>query len=130
MLYSFPLYNYVNKDKVNILVFGYSDISGKSIDFAFEMAQVNGYKLRFTVVSDDADAKEKYLKSRPAFCKFFEGDDKTVVDSYGTLSFNTANFENIEDDIANHDLGLLQQTQPLRQRLRAQFCSGNYCRYS
>ena len=51
----------MNKDKVNILVFGYSDISEKSIDFAFEMAQVNGCKLRITVVSDDADAKEKYL---------------------------------------------------------------------
>lgn len=100
LLYSFPLYNYVNKDKVNILVFGYSDISEKFIDFAFEMAQVNGYKLCITVVSDDADAKENHLKSRPAFCKFFNVDDKTADDSYGTLLFNTTSFGNIEDDIS------------------------------
>ena len=57
LLYKFPLYNYVNKDKVNILVVGYSAISEKLIDYAFEMAQVNGYKLKITVASDVADAR-------------------------------------------------------------------------
>lgn len=100
LLYSYPLYNYINKEKVNILVFGYSGISEKFIDFAFEMAQVNGYKLNITVVSDNADAKNKYLKTRPAFCKFFSVDDEVVDDDYGILSFNSITFSDIEDDIS------------------------------
>lgn len=40
-----------------MLVFGYSGITEKFIDFAFEMAQVSGYKLNITVVSDDTNAK-------------------------------------------------------------------------
>ena len=59
LLYCYPLYNYINKEKVNVLVFGYSGITEKFIDFAFEMAQVSGYKLNFTVVSDDTNAKNK-----------------------------------------------------------------------
>lgn len=99
LLYRFPLYNYINNEEVNILVIGYSDISEKFIDFAFEMAQVSGYKLRITVVSDDADAKEKYLNERPTFLKFFNVDEELVDDNYGTLLFNTATFGNIEDDM-------------------------------
>lgn len=38
LLYCYPLYNYINKEKVNVLVFGYSGITEKFIDFAFEMA--------------------------------------------------------------------------------------------
>lgn len=108
LLYCYPLYNYINKEKVNVLVFGYSGITEKFIDFAFEMAQVNGYKLNITVVSDNADAKNKYLKTRPAFRKFFSVDDEVVDDDYGILSFNTITFGNIEDDISEillHDEG-------------------------
>ena len=81
LLYSYPLYNYISKEKVNILVFGYSDISERFIDFAFEMAQVNGYKLNITVASDDVNAKNRYLGARPAFCKFFslDGEKKTTI---------------------------------------------------
>lgn len=100
MLYSYPLYNYINKEKVNILVFGYSGISEKFIDFAFEMAQVSGYKLNITVVSDDTNAKNKYLEARPAFHKFFSVDDEVVDDDYGIMSFNTITFGDIEDDIS------------------------------
>lgn len=101
LLYKFPLYNYVNKDKVNILVAGYSAISEKLIDYAFEMAQVNGYKLKITVVSDVADAKNEYIKSRPAFQSFFSVDDEVVDDDYGVLSFETISFGNIEDNISD-----------------------------
>lgn len=44
------------------------------------MAQVIGYKLSITVVLEDADAKEKYLKGRPSFAKFFNVDDELVDD--------------------------------------------------
>lgn len=100
LLYCYPLYNYINKDRVNILVLGFSDVTEKFVDFAFEMAQVNGYKLNITVVSDDIDTKDKYLKTRPAFCKFFNVDNESVDDDYGVLSFNTVSFENIEDGIS------------------------------
>lgn len=100
LLYCYPLYNYINKEKVNVLIFGYSGITEKFIDFAFEMAQVSGYKLNITVVSDDTNAKNKYLEARPAFHKFFSVDDKLVDDDYGLLSFNTITFGNIEDDIS------------------------------
>lgn len=100
LLYCYPLYNYINKKKVNVLVFGFSSITEKFIDFAFEMAQVNGYKLNITVVSDNADAKNKYLKTRPAFRKFFSVDDEVVDDDYGILSFNSITFGDIEDDIS------------------------------
>ncbi|MCR5835617.1 MAG: DUF1887 family protein [Lachnospiraceae bacterium] len=99
LLYCFPLYNYINKDEVNILVIGYSDISEKFIDFAFEVAQVSGYKLHITVVSDDVDTKAKYLNGRPSFTKFFNVDEQLVDDSYGTLLFNTVSFGNVEDDM-------------------------------
>ena len=102
LLYFYPLYNYINKEKGNVLVFGYSGITEKFIDFAFEMAQVSGYKLNITVVSDDTNAKNKYLEARPAFRKFFSVDDEVVDDDYGILSFNTITFGNIniEDDIS------------------------------
>lgn len=100
LLYCYPLYNYINKDKVNILVFGYSGISERFIDFAFEMAQVNGYKLHITVVSDDVNSKNRYLEAKPAFCKFFSVDDETNEDDYGTLSFNTVIFDSIEDTVS------------------------------
>ena len=100
LLYCYPLYNYISKDNVNILVFGYSDITEKFIDFAFEMAQVDGYKLHITVASEDTDAMSKYLEARPAFQKFFSVDDKFVDDDYGTLSFITIDFGNIKDDIS------------------------------
>lgn len=100
LLYCYPLYNHINKNKVNILIFGFSDITQKFLDFAFEMAQVSGYKLCITVVSDDADAKEEYLKGRPTFSNFFNVDDKLMNDNYGTLSFNTISFNNIEDNIS------------------------------
>jgi hypothetical protein len=43
LLYKLLSYNYINKDKVNILVLGYSDITEKFIDFAFEMAPVSSW---------------------------------------------------------------------------------------
>lgn len=100
LLYSHPLYDYINKNLVNILVLGYSDFTEKFIDYAFEMAQVNGYKLHITLVSDVADAKIKYLNARPAFQNFFSVDDEVVEDNYGALSFNTITFGNIEDEIS------------------------------
>lgn len=100
LLYSYPLYNYINKEKVNILVFGYSDISEKFIDFAFEMAQVNGYKLHITVASDDVNTKNRYLGVRPAFCNFFSVGDEKSEDDYGSLSFNTVVFDSIEDTVS------------------------------
>lgn len=100
LLYSYPLYNYINKEKVNILVFGYSDISEEFIDFAFEMAQVNGYKLHITVASDDVNTKNRYLGARPAFCNFFSVDDEKSEDDYGSLSFNTVVFDSIEDTVS------------------------------
>lgn len=100
LLYSYPLYNYINKEKVNILVFGYSGISERFIDFAFEMAQVNGYKLHITVASDDVNTKNRYLGTRPAFRKFFSVDDEKKEDDYGTLSFDTVVFDSIEDTVS------------------------------
>ena len=100
LLYDYPLYNYVNKENVNILVLGSSDISQQFVDFAFEMAQVNGYKLRITVVSDKSNTKENYLKKRPALCDFFNVDDELSNDNYGTLLFKHAYFENIDDHIS------------------------------
>lgn len=101
LLYCYPLYNYINREKVNVLVLGYSDIAEKFIDFAFEMAQVNGYKLNITVASDNVDAKKEYINARPAFCKFFSVDEEVVDDDYGKLSFNNISIRNIEDDISD-----------------------------
>lgn len=100
LLYCHPLYDHITEEKVNILVFGYSGITEKFVDFAFEMAQVNGYKLDITIASDNADAKNKYLKARPEFCKFFSVDDEIVDDDYGKLSFQTITFANFENNIA------------------------------
>ena len=101
LLYCFPLYNYINENQVNVLVLGFSDIVERFVDFAFEMAQVNGYKLNISIISDDIDAKIKYLNDRPAFVQFFNVDEKTIDDDYGTLSFKSFSFDNISNDISN-----------------------------
>ncbi len=99
LLYCFPLYNYINREQVNILVIGYSDISEKFIDLAFEMAQVSGYKLHITVISGKNDAKNDYLNSRPVFTDFFSVDDKLSNDDYGKLLFVSMSFDELESDI-------------------------------
>lgn len=99
LLYRFPLYDYINRERANILVIGYSDISVKFIDLAFEVAQVSDYKLHITVISENDNAKEKYLRDRPAFTDFFNVDDENVDDDYGSLSFKIIAMRNIENEI-------------------------------
>jgi len=101
LLYEKPLFNYIDKDNVNIVVFGFTLLCRRFIDTAFELAQVNGYKLNITVVSDEADAKQLFINERPAFANFFDIDDTIVKDSYGRLFFKSTSFSiNIEDSIS------------------------------
>lgn len=101
LLYDYPLYNYINKDNVNILVIGFSKLSEQFVDMAFEVAQVNSYKLNITVVSDNPNVKDEYLKNRPSFTKFFSVDNNTVDDDYGRLSFEAFDSTLTEDNISN-----------------------------
>lgn len=66
LLYCYPLYNYINKEKVNVLVFGFSSITEKFIDFAFEMVQVNGYKLHISFMIPTVLTFE-FAKTKPGF---------------------------------------------------------------
>lgn len=102
LLYDNPLYDYVDSENVNILVFGFTQLCQRFIDIAFEVSQVNGYKLNITVVSDTDNAKELYLNDRPAFGEFFDIDDNNVYESYGRLSFIYN--ESIEDILVNNPL--------------------------
>lgn len=90
LLYENPLYNYVNEDNVNILVFGFTELTIKFIDVSFEIAQVKGYKLNITAVSEDATLmKANYLAERPAFCDYFNvnSNDLNSSDTYGNINF-------------------------------------------
>lgn len=100
LLYEHPLYDYISNEQVNILVLGYSAFSEKFIDFAFEMAQVSGYKLNISVVSENEESKDLYLSMRPSFHDFFSVDDGNVKGTYGSLTFKTVHFGNLEDDIS------------------------------
>lgn len=100
LLYDKPLYNYVNDNNVNVAVFGFSQLSQKFIDGAFEVSQVNTFKLNIVVISDSETAKSDYLKDRPAFSDFFDVDDNIVNESYGSLSFVTKNFVSLDDTVS------------------------------
>lgn len=104
LLFDEPLYNYIDKDNVNILVFGFTELCQRFIDIAFEVSQVNAYKLNITVVSDNDEAKELYLNNRPAFKDFFEVNSESVDDSYGALTFVTNNFETDIDSVVSEFL--------------------------
>lgn len=101
LLYEKPLFNYIDCDNVNIVVFGFTLLCQRFIDIAFEVAQVNGYKLNITVVSNDSKAREKFMASRPAFEQFFDVDNAMSKHSYGRLSFETREFgSDIEDTVS------------------------------
>lgn len=100
LLYDKPLYNYINDNNVNIVVFGFSQLSQKFIDVAFEVSQVNTFKLNIVVISDSETAKSDYLKDRPSFADFFDVDDNIVNESYGSLSFVTKNFVPLDDTVS------------------------------
>lgn len=100
LLYDKPLYNYINDNNVNIVVFGFSQLSQKFIDVAFEVSQVNTFKLNIVVISDSETAKSDYLKDRPSFADFFDVDDNIVNESYGSLSFVTKNFVSLDDTVS------------------------------
>lgn len=93
LLYEKPLFRYIDKDNINVVVFGFTLLCRRFIDTAFEVAQVYGYKLNITVVSDVADAKEQFLNERPAFANFFNVDDNLVKDPYGCLFFKLKSFD-------------------------------------
>lgn len=103
LLYDKPLYNYIDNENVNILVFGFSQLCQRFIDIAFEVSQVNNFKLDITVISDVAEARELYLNDRPAFSEFFDVDNNSVNQSYGKLSFVT-NESNIIDNFLADNL--------------------------
>lgn len=100
LLYDKPLYNYINDNNVNIVVFGFSQLSQKFIDVAFEVSQVNTFKLNIVVISDSETAKSDYLKDRPSFADFFDVDDNIVNESYGSISFVTKDFARLEDVVS------------------------------
>lgn len=100
LLYDKPLYNYINDNNVNVAVFGFSQLSQKFIDVAFEASQVNSFKLNITVVSDKEPAKNEYLEDRPAFADFFDVDNNVVNESYGSISFVTKDFARLEDVVS------------------------------
>lgn len=104
LLYEKPLYNYIKNGNVNVLVFGFTYMCQKFVDLAFELSQVNGYKLNITVVSDDENAKETYLNARPVFENFFDVDEKIVENSYGKLSFIVIDNNDDDDNIASRFL--------------------------
>lgn len=101
LLYENPLFNYIDQKNVNIIVFGFTLLCRRFIDVAFEVAQVNGYKLNITVVSEEVDAKKQFLNERPAFAQFFDIDGIPSTHSYGCLAFETRKFEaNVEDMVS------------------------------
>lgn len=107
LLYEKPLFNYIDHENVNIIVFGFNLLCQRFVDLAFEVAQVSGYKLNITVVSDIKNAKEQFLIKRPAFIQFFDVDNAALDCSYGHLSFQAVeqgtNAEDIVSDILLDD---------------------------
>lgn len=103
LLYEKPLYNYIDNGNVNIVVFGFTLLCRRFIDIAFELAQVNGYKLNIKIICADKNAKEQFLTERPAFTQFFDVDDTVTDCSYGHLSFQTveqnANIDSMVSDV-------------------------------
>lgn len=102
LLYDKPLYNYIDGNNVNIVVFGFTQFCQRFVDIAFEASQVDGYKLNISVVCSEENAKADYLKNRPAFEDFFTIDGNAIDDSYGKLSFITRDFDgNINDVVSD-----------------------------
>lgn len=104
LLYDKPLYNYIDRENVNILVFGFTELCRRFIDIAFEVSQVNGYKLNITVVCNNNNERETYLNDRPAFKDFFEVDGVKIENSYGALAFSYTDFNNEIDNIVSEFL--------------------------
>lgn len=101
LLYDKPLYNYIDDENVNILVFGFSQLCQRFIDIAFEVSQVNEFKLNITVISNIIEARDIYLNNRSAFSEFFDVENNSVYQSYGSLSFITSN-DTIENILTNN----------------------------
>lgn len=104
LLFDKPLYDYIDSQNVNILVFGFTELCRRFIDIAFEVSQVNGFKLNILVVSNTCNAKEIYIKDRPAFKDFFEVDGVKIENSYGALAFSYADFNCEIDNIVSEFL--------------------------
>jgi len=90
LLFEHPLYDKDNPGtNIDVLVLGAGTYAQKFIDIAFEVSQVKNCNLRITAVSNNVEAdKERYLKSRPAFTKFFTVDGVSPDgESFGCLDF-------------------------------------------
>ncbi len=90
LLFTDPLYEAGQQDgKIKVLVLGAGTYGVKFIDIALEVSQVSDCYLDITCVSNNSAAdKERYLSTRPAFCRFFEVDGVSPEgDSLGTISF-------------------------------------------
>lgn len=101
LLYEKPLFNYIDHENVNIIIFGFTLLCQRFVDLAFEVAQVSGYKLNIRVISDVRNAKEQFLVKRPAFAQFFNVDNAAIDCSYGCLSFQTTERETTIEDMVS-----------------------------
>lgn len=111
LLFEHPLYEN-NGENIDVLVLGAGTYAQKFIDIAFEVAQVENCTLRITAVSNNVKAdKKRYLKSRPAFTKFFTVDGISPVgEPFGYLDFMPVDKDDAnvkftrEDQTANKEI--------------------------
>ncbi len=92
LLYEKPLYACVPKGEkaINVLVVGFGGYAQSFLDVCLPTGQMAGMELNVTVVSNNKEDKELYLKDRPELDKFFNIDgslEKSKEESYGNISF-------------------------------------------
>ncbi len=89
LLIEHPLYENSTSENIDVLVVGAGTYSQKFMDIAFEASQTGFFNLRVTAISANVNAdRNRYLKARPAFKKFFTVDgEKPCGFSLGSVDF-------------------------------------------
>ncbi len=75
LLYKYPLYHAMPEPDgfLNVLVIGARSFSQKFLDFSMQAAQMKGYFLRLTVLSEEPEQDRlRYLKERPDLTRFVD----------------------------------------------------------
>lgn len=100
LLYRFPLYRWspAGEPQVRVLVVGFGGYGQKFLDVCLQAGQMQDKRLEVTVVSADATDQELYLQDRPGLPEFFDIGEPEGEDSYGRISFRTAQLSKTDLD--------------------------------
>ena len=100
LLYQYPLYHWSQPEEaaVRVLVVGFGGYGQKFLDVCLQAGQMKGKQLQVTVLSGDETDKGLYLQERPGLTEFFDVDGPAREDSYGQITFRTAELSKTDSE--------------------------------